>query len=290
MLEWDDLRLLLAVARHGSLTAAARALGVTQPTMSRRLEHLEARLGAPLFERHAAGVALSPLGTSLLEPAEQMEHAALAAERRLAARGAGLDGLVRITTLEWIGHHVLAPSLARFGLLHPGVTVELLTADRVLSLARHEADLAVRQARFDQDGLVQRKLGDLPRGVYASPAYLAERGVPDFAAGCPGHALIILPEMPVTMAQIHWLRDELAPRALVALQSNSVDVHVAAARAGAGLVVLPRRLGDAAAGLQLLDPPDPPPSRELWLGFHQDMRHTPRVRALATHLAAELRV
>ncbi len=289
MLEWDDLRLLLAVARHGSLTAAARVLGVTQPTMSRRLEHLEARLGAALFERHPTGVALSALGTSLLDLAERMEEQALAAERRIAAQGTGIDGLVRITTLEWIGHHLLAASLARFCGLHPGVVVELVTADRVLSLARHEADIAVRLTRFEQEGLVQRRIGSSPRGLYASEAYLAERGEPDFAAGCPGHTLVILPEMPATLAHVQWFRDQVAPMARVALQSNSMDVHAAAALAGAGLVVLPRLMGDALAGLRRLDPPDPPPARELWLGFHEDMRHTPRVRALASHLAADVR-
>ncbi len=289
MLEWDDLRFVLAVARHGSLTAAARVLGVTQPTMGRRLEHLESRLGVALFERTAAGVALSVLGTSLLPLAEQMEQAALSAERRIAARGTGLDGLVRITTLEWIGHHVLAPILAGFCRLHPGLTVELVTADRVFSLARHETDIALRATRFEQNGLIQRKVASSPRGLYASETYLAERGMPDYAAGCPGHALIILPDMSFTLPNMHWLRDHLAPRAHVALQSNSVDVHASAARASAGMAILPRSLGDGMAGLRRLDPPEPPPERELWLGFHEDLRHTVRVRALFSHIAAQMR-
>lgn len=289
MLEWDDLRLLLAIARHGSLTAAARALGVTQPTMGRRAEHLEGRLGTRLFERTAAGVALNALGASLLPLAERMEQSALAAERQIAARGTGLDGLVRITTVEWTGHHLLAPVLAGFCRLHPQVTVELTTGDRVLSLTRHETDIALRPVRFEQDGLVQRRIGATPRGLYASRAYLAERGEPDYAAGCPGHTLITLPESLFTLPQANWLHDTLAPRAHVALQSNSLDVHAAAAVAGAGLVLLPRSIGDALPDLQRLDPPQAPPDRELWLGFHEDLRHTPRVRALVDHVAAELR-
>jgi DNA-binding transcriptional LysR family regulator len=289
MLEWDDLRLLLAIARHGSLTAAARVLGVTQPTMGRRVENLEDRLGARLFERTAAGVALSALGTSLLPLAEQMERSALAAERQIAARDTGLDGLVRITTLEWTGHHLLAPVLAGFCRLHPGVTVELLTADRVFSLTRHETDIALRPVRFDQEGLVQRRIGAMPRGLYASRTYLAERGEPDFAAGCPGHTLITLPDSLFTLAQAQWLRDTLAPQAHIALQSNSLDVQAAAAVAGAGLALLPRSIGDALSGLQRLHPPQTPPDRELWLGFHEDLRHTLRVRALVDYIAAEMR-
>ena len=289
MLEWDDLRLVLAIARNGSLTAAARAMGVTQPTMGRRAEHLEDRLGAQLFERTAAGVALNALGTSLLPLAEQMERSALAAERQIAARDTGLEGLVRITTLEWTGHHLLAPVLARFCRLHPAVTVELITADRVFSLTRHETDVALRPVRFDQEGLVQRRIGATPRGLYASQAYLAERGEPNYAAGCPGHTLITLPESLFTLPQANWLHDILAPKAHVALRSNSLDVHAAAAVAGAGLVLLPRSIGDALPGLRRLNPPETPPDRELWLGFHEDLRHTPRVRALVDYIAAEVR-
>lgn len=288
MLEWDDLRFVLAVARHGSLTAAARVLGVTQPTMGRRLEHLEARLDVTLFERTATGVGLNALGTSLLGLAEQMEQVALGAERRIATRDTGLDGLVRITTLEWIGHHVLAPVLAGFCRLHPGVTVELITADRVFSLTRHEADIALRSTRFEQEGLVERRVGVSPRGLYASDAYLAERGVPDYAAGCPGHTLISVGEIAGTLPHLHWLRDHLAPQARVALRSNSIDVHAAAARAGAGLAVLPLALGDHMPGLVRLSPPEPPPTREFWLGFHEDLRHTQRVRKLVTYIASEL--
>lgn len=123
MLEWDDLRFLLAIARHGSLTAAARATGVTQPTMGRRLENLEARLGVRLFERTPAGVALNVLGTSLMPLAEQMEQSALAADRRIAARDTGLEGVIHVTTVEWIGRHLLAPVLAGFSRLHPKITI-----------------------------------------------------------------------------------------------------------------------------------------------------------------------
>jgi DNA-binding transcriptional LysR family regulator len=289
MLEWDDLRMLLAVARQGSITAAARSLGVTQPTMSRRMESLEARWGVPLLERGTAGVTLTTLGTSLLECAERMEDAALAAQRRIAARGDGLDGVVRVTTIEYIGHSLLAPSLARFAARHPGLTIDLAIADHLLSLARHEVDIAVRTARFDQDGLVQRRIGTIARGLYASRAYLEARGTPDFAAGCEGHDMVTLPDLPATLPYVQWMTVETAPRARVALRSNSMDVHLAAAVAGIGLALLPRLMGDAAPGLVLLSPPEPPPSRELWLGYHEDLRHTPRVRALAAHLAADIR-
>lgn len=289
MFDWDDLRYLLAISRNGSLTAAARALGVTQPTMSRRMEHLEARLGAELFERQPTGVLLNPLGTSLLGMAEQMEQAALAAERRLAARGTGLEGTVRLTTLEWIGQHLLAPILASFCRQHPGITVELLTADRILNLARHEADLAVRVMPFDQDSLVQRRLSTLPYALFASEPYLAERGAPDFAAGCPGHMLVTFTETAATFPQVHWLRHRMAPRAQVAVTSNSLDVQLVSIMSGAGFGALPERAGASRPILRRLEAPEPPPGHDIWLGYHEDLRHTPRVRALADHIAAEMK-
>lgn len=288
MLEWDDLRFLLAIARHGSLTAAARATGVTQPTMGRRLENLEARLGVRLFERTPAGVALNVLGTSLMPLAEQMEQSALAADRRIAARDTGLEGVIHVTTVEWIGRHLLAPVLAGFSRLHPKITIQLVTADRVFSLTRHETEIALRPTRFEQEGLVQRRIGTLPRALYASEVYLAEHGEPDYAAGCPGHTLITLSDIFTELPNVQWLRDHLAPRAHVALQSNSLDVHVAAALAHAGLVILPRIMGDSFPGLRRLSSPEPPSARELWLGFHEDLRHTLRVRALVDHIAAGL--
>ena len=288
MFDWDDLRFILAVSRHGSLTAAARVLGVTQPTMSRRLEQLEARIGTPLFERSVSGVMLNPLGTSLLGMAEQMEQSVLAAERRIAARDTGLEGIVRLTTLEWIGQHLLAPTLASFCRKHPAITVELITADRVLSLVRHEADIAVRVTPFDQDGLVQRRIGNSHRALFASVSYLAERGMPDFAAGCPGHSLVTFPETAATFPQVHWLRDRIAPRAHIAVQSNSLDVQLQAILSGAGMGALPSKAETKRPTLRRIETPEPPPSRELFLGYHEDLRHTPRVRALADHIAASM--
>lgn len=288
MLDWDDLRFILAISRNGSLTAAARDLGVTQPTMSRRMEHLEHRLGSPLFDRQPTGVLLNPLGTSLLGMAEQMEQAALAAERRLAARGTGLEGTVRLTTLEWIGQHLLAPILASFGRQHPGITVQLLTADRVLNLARHEADIAVRVMPFEQDALVQRRLSSVPHALFASEAYLAERGTPDFASGCPGHAIVTFLDTPATFAQVQWLQHRIARRAQVAVTSNSLDVQLVAIMSGAGFGALPERAALSRPILKKLAPPEPPPGHDIWLGYHEDLRHTPRVRALADHIANEM--
>ena len=289
MLEWDDLRFVLAIARHGSLTAAARSVGVTQPTMGRRLEKLEARLGVRLFERTVSGLALNVLGTSLIPLAEQMEQSGLAAERRIAARDTGLEGVIYVTTVEWLGRHLLAPLFASFIREHPRTTIQLVTAEHYLSLARHETEIALRPTRFEQEDLVQRRIGGLPRALYASHDYLTDRGEPNYAAGCPGHMLITLLDSMSALPHRRWLCEHLAPRAHIAVQSNSIDVHVEVALAGAGLVLLPCLMADGLSGLCRLQPPEPPPVRELWLGFHEDLRHTRRVHALVDHIAAGVR-
>jgi DNA-binding transcriptional LysR family regulator len=289
MLEWDDFRVFLAIARHGSLTAAARALRVTQPTMGRRLEMLEERLGTKLFERTPTGPVLTDLGAAILDNAEQMEQAALAAERRIAGHDNGLHGAVRMTSLEWFGNHVLAPTLALFSARYPQIAVELVADARPYNLARREADIAIRFVRFEQNDVVQRKIADFAYGLYASISYLERYGVPDFSGKGADHAVVTMHEAAAHMPEARWLLEELAPKARIAFRSSSRDAQARAAEWGAGLVVLPRCVGDTMPSLRRLEPPSPVPSREVWLGYHEDMRQTPRIRVLVDFLADELR-
>jgi DNA-binding transcriptional LysR family regulator len=289
MLDWDDFRIFLAIARHGSLTAAARALRVTQPTMGRRLEMLEERLGTRLFERTPTGPVLTDLGSAILDNAEQMEQASLAAERRIAGRDTGLHGAVRVTSLEWFGNHVLAPSIASFSERYQQIAVELVTDMRNFNLAKREADIAIRFDRFEQNDLIQRKVAGFGNGLYASTRYLDRHGVPDFGGKGAEHAVVTVHEGASHMPEARWLLQELAPKARIAFRSSSRDAQARAAEAGAGLVVLPRCMGDAMSSLRRLQPPSPVPSREVWLGYHQDMRQTPRIRVLVDFLADELR-
>jgi DNA-binding transcriptional LysR family regulator len=289
MLEWDDFRVFLAIARHGSLTAAARALRVTQPTMGRRLEMLEERLGTRLFERTPTGPVLTDLGAAILNNAEQMEQAVLAAERRIAGHDNGLLGAVRLTSVEWFGSHVLASIIASFSTRYPQIAVELLTDVRSYNLAKREADIAIRFARFEQNEVVQRKIGDFAYGLYASTDYLDQYGLPNFDGKGADHAVVTMHEAANHMPEARWLLEELAPKARIALRSSSRDVQARAAESGAGLVVLPRGMGDRMLSLHHLETPSPVPSREVWLGYHQDMRQTPRIRVLVDFLADELR-
>lgn len=284
-MDWDDLRYFLALARQGSLSGAARILQTTQPTMGRRLVVLEQKLDARLFERRPNGLVLTETGHAILDYAAMMEEAALAATRVASGRTAGLSGHIRITATEWFGTRVLGPILGEFCAEHPEIAVELITDSRLLNLTRREADLAFRLRRFDQDGLIQRKVANVPFGLYATSAYIERCGQPDFERHGAGSALVLPNE---ALADIAWVKDVLGA-AKVSYRSNSREGQAAAAAAGAGIVLLPLQLGALWPSLIKLAVPKPVPDRSVWLGFHADSRTVPRIRAIADFVIAELK-
>lgn len=278
MLDWDDLRYFLAVAREGSLSAAAHALGVTQPTVGRRMTALQRRLGAKLFSPTATGQLLSSSGRRLLPHAERMEVEGLAAERATSGRDAGLRGRVRVTASEWLIGAVLGPMLRPFIALHPELELELVADVRHLSLPRGEADVAIRPSRFEQQEVIQREVAVVAFGLYASDGYLLERGTPDFAEQCAGHRLIAMSESLTKVPDVAWL-PQVAARAGIVVRTNGREPMARMAAAGIGIACLPRFLGDATPNLRHLPTPSPAPERQLWLGSHRDVRAVPRVRA-----------
>lgn len=287
MLDWDDLRSFLAITRHGSLSAAARALRVTQTTMGRRLEALHLRAGARLLLKTPRGYVLTPAGERVLANVERMEAEALAVERSIGGDDARIAGEVRITTVETFAAKVLVPQLKPLMDRHPGLAIEMITDTRALSLSRREADLALRLARFEQHETVVRQLGDIAFGLYASRAYLEERGRPDLEAGSPGHRLVALQADLALLPEALRLAD-LGRAASVALRANSRDVHLEAVSAGWGLGVLPCYLAADTPDLVEVAMPSGRLLRGVWLGVHRDSRHTPRIRLLMDHLTAAL--
>jgi len=282
MLSWDDLRFFLAVARHGSSAAAARVLKVTQPTVGRRIDAFEKRLGAKLFQRTPSGHVLTPTGAGILAHVERMEQGALAAERAAAGRDMGLRGSLRVTASEWLVVRVLGPMIVPFAARYPGISVELAAGARWLSLPRREADIAFRPAAFEHNEVFQREVARVAFGLYASDGYLAAHGMPDFAARCEGHVLVTMNDEQPAVLDLAWLQT-VAASARVAVRTNGREAQAVLGAAGLGMVCLPRHVGDATPGLRLLDPPSPPPERKLWLGVHRDTRTVPRVKAFIEH-------
>ncbi len=264
-MEWSDLRIFLAIARAGSLGRAARRLGLTQPTMGRRLRALEAAVGQTLFQRTADGFVLTDEGAAILGRAERIEEEAIAIERSLAGQGEALEGLLRVSSSDWFGLHVLTPLFAEFTRTHPGVTIELVTDARLFSLARREADLVFRIRPFDEPEVVQRKLMRIDYAVYAA------EGAPD--------ALITLDSAFGDLPDVAWAKAKL-PGYRIAYRSNNRDVQARACAAGAGVAVLPIAIGDVTRGIARVDLGEAPPSRDVWVGYHRDLRRLARLRAL----------
>lgn len=272
--EWSDLPVFLAIAREGTLGAAARRLGQSQPTMGRRLRALEQATGAALFQRTADGFVLTDEGAVLLRHAERMEIEAQALARELAGSEQRLEGMLRVTCSDWFGRIVLAPMLATFQQRHPGVVVETLTDPRVYSLARREADLVLRIAPFDEPEVIARRLVTVPYALYAPAGHGALGGdVP----------VVVMDTGFGGMPDVGWLMQSL-PGARIVARSNSREMQARLCALGTGLAVLPRPLGAAPPGLVEVDMGSAPPGRETWLGYHRDLKRLPRLRALVEML------
>lgn len=273
-MEWGDLRIFLAIAREGTLGAAARKLGQSQPTMGRRLRALEAAVDQTLFQRTGEGFVLTDEGTAVLAHAERMEEEALAFERQLAGQHQQLDGMLRISSSDWFGVHLLTPILAEFALMQPRVVVELLTDARLYSLPRREADMVFRIKPFDEPEVISRRLMHIPYGVY-----LKAGTTPPRRGDGAGTALITMDTAFGGMPDAVWLK-RMLPNAHVVSRSNNRDIQARMCALGAGVAVLPRPLGDALPGIERIDLGEAPPGRDTWVGYHRDLKRLARLRAL----------
>jgi DNA-binding transcriptional LysR family regulator len=278
MLDWNDLKTFLAISRHGTLSAAARALKVSQTTMERRLDHLHGRAGATLLERTPTGFRLTPTGAAILGEVERMEDAALSLERTISGEDRRLEGLVRVTSVDSLAAHVLTPGLAALQAKHPGIVAEVITDTRSLSLARREADIAVRLGRFEALETVVRKVGEMAFAVYAARSYLERRGAPDWAKGALGHRVVRVQDDLLDTPDARWFAERTAS-AEPALLANSREVQLRGVAAGLGLGHLPCYLAAERTDLVRLES-GAPVIREIWMGVHADTRHAPRIMAV----------
>jgi DNA-binding transcriptional LysR family regulator len=270
-MDWNDVRIFLAITRTGTLGAAARSLKLSHPTIGRRLQALEDALGQKLFLRTNEGLLLTDEGKSILPLAEQIEENARTIARRLAGKDQPLDGILKISSSDWLGTWILPPVLEAFASAHPMVGVELLTETRLFSLTHREADLAFRVVPFDEPDVVQRRIATQHFSVYTADG----SDVPGKDCEITG---IIEDPSAQTATQPSWLRQRL-PDANVVLRSNSRTIQATMCARGIGIAVLPQAIGDTMPGLRRIDLGEAPPSRELWMGYHRDLRTLGRLRA-----------
>jgi DNA-binding transcriptional LysR family regulator len=287
-LSWDLCHSFLAVLREGSLSAAARSLGLTQPTIGRHIAELEQSLGTALFARSQTGLVPTQSALALVPHAEAMAASADALVRAASGDWDEPKGSVRVTASEFVGALVLPAMLASFHEAHPKIAVELSLSNRNQDLLRQEADIAVRMAQPTQRALVARKIGEVKIGLFAHRSYLERSGTPrDLADLVASHALVGFDR---DASSIRALRQTGLPitRDLFALRTDSdpAQFHalcagfgVGACQVGAalqipGLVpVLPRAFGFALG---------------MWLVMHEDLKTSRRVRLLFDHLAVSL--
>lgn len=288
-MQWDDLRYVLAIARTGSALRAARALGVDQTTVLRKLDALETRLGVALFERRKSGQIPTSAGKLVAAAAERMEKEARALENELATRRRMLTGVVRLTTSDGLAARFVTPGMRAFHALYPGVTVELIATDERLDVAAGEADVALRASSHPEGAnIVARRLPDIPWTIYCGRRYAAERGVPRCRQEIAGHDIVGFEGRLTQLPGWRWLADA-APGAVIRFRSNSFVSMVQNLKAGLGLGPLPAIIGDAEPELLRCFPPPPELQDEMWLIVREDLRSQPQVRALTDFLAGYVR-
>ena len=290
MFDWDDLKHFLAVARHGSTTAAARASHVDQSTVQRRLTEFERRIGQPLVERHPTGTRLTAYGQQLLPHAQAVEQNMLALERFIKSSARELTGVIRMTCPEPIVSRITrSPLLERLAQRHPGLRVEFVMSDHYVDLRKGEADVALRSGDTADQELVGRKVADSLWAVYGGRDYLARNTSPEGLADLARHAWIGFDESMANHRATVWLR-QVAPGARIVATSGSVLGKVHSAKANLGLAALPAALGDAEADLVRVLGPLPELTRSWRILTTRQLRRTQRISAFFEFMADEVAI
>lgn len=282
--DWDDLRVLLAIARGGGLVVAARSLGVNHSSVYRRLDALESRLSVQLFDRDRGAYRLTPAGELLADAAQRMEAEVLGASRRVLGLDSRLAGVIRVSTSELLGLHLLPPLLRDFPRRYPDVEIELSIDNRLVDLIRRHADVAIRATDAAPGDLVGRFVGKIASAVYASRAYLdhAGRGL-----SLAKYDWLALDNSAAHVPQARWLRENV-PGARVRLRCSLLEGVRRAMLQDLGLGVLPCFVADGDARLDRMTPPETSGDFGVWVLIHPDLRRNARVRAFVNDIGKRI--
>ena len=275
---WELYRSFLGVLREGSLSGAARALGITQPTAGRHVAALEKALGVVLFTRSQVGLMPTDLALALRGHAEAMESTAASLARAATSQGEGVRGVVRVSASEVIGVEVLPPIVARLREQHPALKVELVSTNRVQDLLRREADIAVRMMRPKQEQLVARRIGQIELGFHAPKDYLARHGTPRKLEELAAHSVIGY-DQPSAFVRNAGKSLKGFHREAFSLRTDSDLTQLALIRAGAGIGICQVGLARRNEALVRLMPRTFSLKLETWITMHEDLRNSSRCRA-----------
>lgn len=284
---WDDQRIFLAVLEEGSLSAAARRLGLSHPTVRSRIETLERQLGTVLFTRSVNGLTPTETAEALREPARAMAMASDFFVRQASASGGEAAGTVRISVPDLMGVEVIPAMLARLRETHPAIRIELSLSNLPADLLAQEVDVAVRTVAPKQDALVARKVAAIPLGFFASQAYVERRGRPATLAELAEHDVVGPDRSRSDLALVGRLGTLTRDRFV--LRTDSHPAHVAAARAGVGIAVAQVPIGERDPNLVRILPDLDVAVLETWIVTHENLARVPRVRAVFDSLVDSFR-
>jgi molybdate transport repressor ModE-like protein len=278
-MNWDDLRLFLAVARTGSISGAARHLDVQHSTVSRRMRQFEDKLGARLIERKKTGYALTPAGEDVRQAATRMEREVLAVDGALLGKDTNLVGPLRVTAINNMATAVFMPMFARFSERHPQVELHIAVSNTDASLSQREADVAIRLTNSPPDTLIGKRILTVASTIYGSRTYLErlrrQGGDPQWIG--------------VNCCEFHktWTRQCCGDQAHQFISDDTL-LTLAAIREGLGVSILPCFMADTDPTLQRYCEPDPAYNLGLWVLLHPDLRRTARVLAFRDHMVAAI--
>ncbi len=290
--DWNLIRSFIAVVEHGSLTRAAEALGLSQPTLSRQINELEQNTGNALFERAARGLKLTEAGERLVEPARFMMSAARSLGMAIVKQDQTLQGTVRITASEMVSAYILPKILVKLAKRHPEIQIELVASNQLSNLLEREADIAIRMVRPTQSALIARHIADWGIGFYAHRSYLEQLNFDPSSNPAD------------TMAAYRWLGLDQSDRFIQGFREAGIqidkhffsfrcDSHLVnweALKAGLGVGVAPHRLAQAEIDLHPVRAAGEIPALPIWLTSHRELKNNQRIRTVFDFLAKELKV
>jgi len=288
MIDWDELRYVLAVARTGTASGAAVELDVNATTVARRIAGLEAQIGLKLFARRQDGYSPTEAGLQAIHSAKAIEAEIHALQSGIAAQRRVTSGLVRFTCPETVASYLVAPWLMGFRQLYPAVRIEVINSDAMLDLGKGEADVAMRiGAPPIGSGIVARRLADCPWTAYCSRDYARDRGMPDSPAEMLDHALVGLEGSMARIPAGVWFERLVGPDR-IPLRCNSLGNIVETIKANLGVAMLPCWIGDKVHELLRCYPPVPELSAPAWLIVNEELKTAPHVRAFVDFLSQRL--
>ncbi|MEP2947451.1 MAG: LysR family transcriptional regulator [Lentilitoribacter sp.] len=284
--DWNRARAFLVTAEEGSLSAAAKALGMAQPTLGRQVDALEEELGVILFERLGRGLTLTPSGHELLSHVRGMGEAASQMSLAATGRSEALEGSICITATEVTAIYDLAPIIAKLRKIHPGVEVEVAASDDSKDLRRREADIAMRNYRPKENDLVARKIGDEVAMLYASAEYIEKYGVPTKLRDLRNHKFVGFDGSDEMVKQLSSIGLEISDENITVRAGNHL-VHWELTKAGVGIGIMPERVGDLEPKVRSLMPSFRKMAYPVWLVAHRELHTSRRVRTVFDFIASE---